>query len=123
MAKKVGIGIMILTTFFAVYLYSKYDPETMFFPKCPFLWVTGLKCPGCGIQRAIHQFLNLNFNAAFHYNACLVLFIPVIIFLSLATLLRDKYPKLYLASHHCILSWCVPVIILLWWIIRNCFGL
>lgn len=50
-----------------------------FFPKCPFKAVTGLDCPGCGSQRAIHQLLNFNLIAAFKYNPLLLLSIPYIL--------------------------------------------
>ena len=37
-AKKVGIVLMILAAFFAIFLYAYFDPETTPFPKCPFYW-------------------------------------------------------------------------------------
>ncbi|PYV86056.1 MAG: hypothetical protein DMG90_22080 [Acidobacteria bacterium] len=29
------------------------------FPPCPFLWLTGFYCPGCGSLRALHQLLHV----------------------------------------------------------------
>ena len=50
------------------------DPEySAFIPKCPFRWFTGLDCPACGSQRAIHQLLHLNIKGAFGYNPFLIL--------------------------------------------------
>ena len=120
--KKVGIVLMVMAAFCAVYVYATFDPASSFFPKCHFYCLTGLKCPGCGSQRALHQLLHFRLGAAFQYNACLVLFIPIILFLLVADALRHKYPKLYLASRHPVLSWCLLAVILLWWILRNCFG-
>lgn len=37
-------------------------------PKCPFKLITGLNCPGCGIQRAIHALLHGEIKEALHYN-------------------------------------------------------
>ncbi len=122
LVKKVGIVLIIIAAFFAIYIYAKFDPETTFFPKCPFFWATGLKCPGCGSQRALHQLLHLRVGSAFQYNACLVVFIPIILFLLIADALRYKYPKLYFASRNPVLSRSIPVVILLWWILRNVFG-
>lgn len=63
----------------ALYVLFKLDPEThSLFPKCPFLLATGLECPGCGSQRAIHQLLHLNFTSAFRYNAFMVIALPYI---------------------------------------------
>ena len=120
--KKAGIALLGVAAFFAIYIYARFDPAETFFPKCPFFWATGLKCPGCGSQRALHQLLHLDIGAAFRYNACLVAFIPVLLYLAAAALLRDRYPKLYRASHHPAFSWTLLGIILLWWILRNIFG-
>lgn len=57
-------------------LYAVVDPSQEFFPKCPFLLATGLECPGCGSQRAMHSLLNGNVAAAFHYNQLLVIMLP-----------------------------------------------
>lgn len=37
-------------------------------PKCPFKMITGLSCPGCGIQRAIHAMIHGDFTGAIRYN-------------------------------------------------------
>ena len=112
-----------LAAIFAVCIYAKFDPETTPFPKCPFYWATGLKCPGCGSQRALHQLLHLRVGAAFGYNACLVLFIPILLFLFSAEFLRDKAPGYYRASRHPALGWTALGLILLWWVFRNIFNL
>lgn len=121
-AKRVAVTCSIIAAFLALYLYRNFDPSTTLFPKCPFYWATGFKCPGCGSQRAVHQLLNLNISAAFDYNACLVVFIPIILFLLLADVLRQKFPKMYIASRNPVLSWFLLCVILLWWILRNVFG-
>jgi hypothetical protein len=41
-------------------------------PKCPIHAVTGLLCPGCGIQRAIIALSRGDFQAAIHLNALLL---------------------------------------------------
>jgi len=61
-------------------LYKKYNPlESAFFPACPFRSLTGLLCPGCGSQRAIHHLLNFDIAGAFHENMLLVIAIPYLI--------------------------------------------
>lgn len=121
--KAVRVILIALAALFAVCIYAKFDPETTPFPKCPFFWATGLKCPGCGSQRALHQLLHLRVGAAFGYNACLVLFIPVLLFLFSAEFLRDKAPGYYRASRHPALGWTALGLILLWWVFRNMFNL
>lgn len=63
-----------------VLVYKFFNPlENPYFPKCPVLVLTGLECPGCGSQRAIHHLLNLNIIEAFKNNALLVISIPYLI--------------------------------------------
>ncbi len=51
-------------------LYFLFNPSTsIFFPKCPFHTITGLYCPGCGSQRAIHDMMHLNIFEAINHNA------------------------------------------------------
>jgi len=41
--------ILILFIVGLLFVYKIYNPiETDIFPKCPFLYLTGYKCPGCG---------------------------------------------------------------------------
>ena len=121
--KAVIIVVVTLSAFFVVLLYKTHDPAEEVFPKCPFFVFTGLKCPGCGSQRAVHQLLCLHVGEAFRQNACLVSFLPIILFLFLADCFREKCPKLYMASRSPILSYGIVAVILLWWIVRNFFSL
>ena len=36
---------------------------------CPFLYVTGIPCPCCGMTRAFISLLDLDFKSSFHYHA------------------------------------------------------
>lgn len=101
-------------------LYAIVDPSTHFFPRCMFLSLTGLECPGCGSQRAIHSMLTGNIAQAWHYNAFLVTAFPIIILMVVASLMRHRMPGLYntLNSTKAIILWAVAV--LAWWIGRNC---
>jgi len=66
---------------FLAFLYKSYDPvDYSFFPKCPFLSLTGFKCPGCGSQRALHAILNLDFQSAISHNILTISFIPYLFF-------------------------------------------
>lgn len=114
--------VTIIAAFFIIHIYRVLDPETTLFPKCPFYWATGLKCPGCGSQRALHQLLNLRLGAALQYNAGLILFIPILFFILIATLLRNKCPKMNAIIHSPIFAWSLMGLLLLWWILRNIFG-
>jgi len=61
-------------------VYFLLDPEQHFFPKCPFLWLSGWKCPGCGSQRAVHHLLHGDVLEALRINFLFVLAFPYVIF-------------------------------------------
>ena len=48
------------------------------YPQCVFHRVTGLDCPGCGSLRALHALLHGDLAAALHFNAFLVLSLPLL---------------------------------------------
>lgn len=41
-------------------------------PKCPFNYLTGLNCPGCGVTRMVHALLHGDIAAAWHFNAAML---------------------------------------------------
>jgi hypothetical protein len=51
-----------------IVLYYLNPTQYWFMPKCPFKMITGLSCPGCGIQRAIHALVHGEFAEAIRYN-------------------------------------------------------
>ncbi|PZX60049.1 DUF2752 domain-containing protein [Hydrotalea sandarakina] len=104
-------------------VYRIFNPiHSVFFPKCPFLLLTGLKCPGCGSQRAIHYLLNFDILKAINENVLLVLSIPYllagIVFESLL-LPSDKMLKWRkrLFGQRAIIV--IIVIVMVFWIFRN----
>lgn len=106
------------------YLYMKFDPaESVMFPRCIFHEMTGLSCPGCGSQRAIHALLNLDLGGALGSNALLVLSLPFMALLVFAWLMRRRIPGLYARLGSRVVIWSVFAVIILWWITRNIFGI
>lgn len=58
-------------------LLELFDPATSgIFPPCPFRYLTGWYCPGCGSLRAIHQLLHGNLRAAWALNPLTVVLLP-----------------------------------------------
>ena len=104
-------------------LYRCFNPlDYSFFPKCPFLTLTGLKCPGCGSQRAIHHLLNFQIVEAFKVNALLVISFPFLIILMILNLGYQRSSQLlmwrnHLYSKHSIFV--ILVIIINFWVFRN----
>lgn len=64
---------------YVVWLYLG-DPEAGgYFPKCALYWLTGLKCPGCGGQRAVHCLLHGDIVGALRHNAYVLTFLPLFV--------------------------------------------
>ena len=68
-------GALLAAGLLGVYFFL--DPEQHFFPKCPFLWLSGWKCPGCGSQRAVHHLLHGDVTEALRVNFLFVLAYPM----------------------------------------------
>ena len=113
----------------AVFLYGIRDPGTgILYPKCLFFMFTGLECPGCGSQRAIHSLLNGDIAAAVHYNALTVAAIPYIaVYLTTVSLQALKVPektravldRIRGALSGGVAIRVILVIIILFWVFRN----
>lgn len=97
-------GILILT-----FLYFWNPQDISWFPRCPFLVLTGYQCPGCGTLRAIHSLLHFNFKNALYLNWLTVISIPVLVSLIFSRRLRFSvvFVRIILA------------VIMAWWVIRN----
>ena len=56
----------------AAALYWLDPSRYVLMPKCPFKLLTGLSCPSCGVQRAVHALLHGDVLGAIRYNVYLV---------------------------------------------------
>lgn len=75
--------------------------------------MTGLQCPGCGSQRAIHALLHGQLTEAWHYNAALFFAVPLCILYVISP--RRLRPLLY--SPAALLA--IAAAIAAWFIGRN----
>lgn len=103
-------------------VYYLIDPAVnQFFPKCPFYWLTGYKCPGCGSQRAVHYILNGELKNAFMANPLLISAFPYILlgFAFDYTSLKTRYPVMrnFLFGKKAIII--TIIIVVAYWILRN----
>lgn len=105
-----------------VAVYFMFDPSTMHFPRCPFLVLTGWRCPGCGSQRAVHALLHGDIAAAWNFNAALVAALPLIALLLVAETVRTRHSRFYLRVNSTPMLIGCAVALLLWWLARNIFG-
>lgn len=105
----------------ALVLYKQIDPTSWWMPKCVFRIITGLQCPGCGGQRALHALLQGHFREAAAYNYFIVVAGPYVGLFILEWLLPHSTVRTTLIN---IIEnkWVVRTYIIVfigWWIIRN----
>ena len=82
-AKKIGMFGGLAAGAGAAAILFLCDPSRVpIYPTCLFHRLTGLDCPACGSLRAMHQLLHGNFIAALHFNAFLILSLPLFAWLS-----------------------------------------
>jgi len=107
-----------------VLLYFFPPEQHAFYPRCLFYRITGAKCPGCGGLRAMHQLLHGHIANAWHYNALVVLSLPLA---GLGAILYLLKPDLAEKMHHRFLNsgalWVVAGAAVLYAVIRNVMNL
>ena len=102
-------------------LYFFYDPIShKYFPKCFFNQATGLHCPGCGTQRAVHSFLQGDIIKGISYNILFSVFLIIMVYrVLLYTLKKFTTKKYYNILHNPIVTYAIVIFIILFWILRN----
>lgn len=83
--KTLGIAAFLIIVSCAIVYYYTHDPAVSPYPPCPFYYITGLYCPGCGSSRALHQLLHGNFLKALDLNPFMVISIPFVLYLLIST--------------------------------------
>ena len=75
----------------AAAVYLLLDPEkTALMPRCGLYMLTGLRCPTCGLQRALHHGFNGNIAEAISYNYLLIIALPYLALCLLAAIPRHS---------------------------------
>lgn len=97
------------------------DPnEPGHYPTCPFLWLTGLYCPGCGTLRTIHALAHGDLVAALGLNPLAVATMPFLIFWWARWALRSWQGRpVRTKLAHPAYIWAFFAIVIIYWIARN----
>jgi hypothetical protein len=76
--ERVFAGATVIGGIVGAIIVRQNNPVTAgFFPQCPLHAMTGLNCPGCGMTRGLHAFLNGDVLSALHFNALLPFFLLI----------------------------------------------
>lgn len=89
---------LVIACLLVVLLLLQFDPNRAGnpLPPCPFHWLTGLYCPGCGATRALHALLHGNLQKALSMNPVFVLALPIVALLFAAQCLT--LPSVFLRA-------------------------
>ncbi|MGI5270854.1 DUF2752 domain-containing protein [Nonomuraea sp. CA-218870] len=90
------------------------------YPTCPFLWATGLYCPGCGTLRTIHALAHLDPVAALGLNPLALAMVPFLLFWWgrwMVNAWRGRPRRTTLA--HPAYLWAFLAIVMVYWVVRN----
>src|SRR5690606_3752713 len=90
------------------------------YPTCPFLWATGLYCPGCGTLRTIHALAHLDPVAALGLNPLALAMVPFLLFWWgrwLVNAWRGRPRRTTLA--HPAYLWAFLAVVAVYWVVRN----
>lgn len=105
-------------------LVGTVDPnEPGHYPTCPFLWVTGLYCPGCGALRTVHALVHLDVPTALSMNVLVTAFVPLLVLWWGRWVYRQwtGRPRRWLAPAWVL--WTLLAVVLAFWVLRNVPGL
>ena len=111
-------SIFILAAGAALLLYFFVEPKNGILPKCFFHELTGLYCPGCGVQRSFHALLNGHVLSAIDYNLLFILFLPLIIYFILAFTWGKKLSASSFI-YKPVFSFTVVIVVISFWALRN----
>ena len=104
-----------------VLLYFLVNPKNVeLFPKCPLYATTGIYCPGCGSQRAMHHLLNFNFYGVVQQNILFIFGILTVTYywtIKVLNLIFNK--KYYNYIYHPKTPVLILIFVILFWILRN----
>lgn len=112
---------IIIAAFLALGCYYFFDPmQVTWMPKCPFRELTGLECPACGNQRALHALLHGDFGKAFSYNPFFILSLPYLFLLCISAggkKGRMKRIKEIVQNRKVVSVYLIAICV--WWVVRD----
>ena len=116
----IAIGVGLAAIIGALTLYFGDPAISPLFPPCPFYWLTGLWCPGCGSARGAHALLHGDIVGALDLNPLMVISLPFLGYAAVSRLLsifREKtLARIFIAPFW---GWFVVSVVIIYWVVRN----
>ncbi len=118
----IAVGIIALSAAVVIF-YATVSPESGFYPRCYFKLLTGLQCPGCGLQRMLNHLFHGELAEAFRSNGFVLCALPIIIWFAIVEILRKRKPALYEATFSTPVVILTGVAVAAWVVVRNIIGI
>lgn len=106
----------VLTVVALAVLYGVDPTRHTLTPPCPYLTLTGLACPGCGLTRSLHFLLHGDVARAWAYNPWAFASGPALLAFVALPRLTDAARTLRLRTG---ISWVMLVVTIAFWVWRN----
>jgi hypothetical protein len=118
--KIILVAILAVVAVVAAIIYFKnFDPTVYPLLRCPIKALTGLNCPGCGCQRALHALLNGRFVEAWHYNSFIFAATPIALLYIVVEAYPHRFARLYRWLVNPIAAGVVLIAIIVVFIVKN----
>lgn len=107
------IAAAVLLTAAVVVRLAEPGPRSMY-PPCPFRWLTGLECPGCGALRALHALTQGDIAGAWALNPLFVVFVFALLVAAIAraTGVTGRIAPAWTYG-------AIPTTVVVFWVVRN----
>ena len=112
---RLPVAALAVGTAAAAGVVYRLDPLGRLIP-CPYLALTELACPGCGLTRAVHFLLHADVATAFSYNPLLFLAVPAALTFASAPRVAGDVRG---ARVRTALAWAMVAVTFAFWIWRN----
>ncbi|GII26662.1 DUF2752 domain-containing protein [Planotetraspora mira] len=114
------LGVAAVTGAAFTYVGAVDPNQPGHYPTCPFLFLTGLYCPGCGSLRAMHALGHADFVSALGLNPLAVATLPFLLFWWGRWTLRSWQGRPARTSlAHPAYIWGLFVVVLVFGVVRN----
>lgn len=101
-------------------VYYIFDPMSSGWPlQCPSHLITGLQCPGCGSQRALHALLHLDIAGAMQANALVLPGLAVMALLLVTRAWPGRLPRTERALGSGLFGRVLLALVAVWTVVRN----
>lgn len=112
--------ILFASILIVLYLLKNNNPETTsIFPPCLLYKFTGIKCAGCGMTRAMHYILNLDFKKALSFSIFPIILIVYFIYVIIkCIIIKLKGKKIHINDFNASL-YVLTGVTIMYMIIRN----